>query len=56
MDDKKKGLLRRSLNGVRLLLDGALFLGLCFLAPALVAALLVLGGPAVVLVWARRSK
>lgn len=55
MDKAKKGLLRRLLNGVLVLLGGVLFWGLCIIAPALVVAVLVLGGPAAVLVWARGS-
>jgi hypothetical protein len=54
VDNTKKGLLRRLLDGVLVILGGVLFLGLCFIAPTLVVALLILGGPAVVLIWARR--
>ena len=56
MDDSKKGLLRRLLDGTVFILGAVLFLGLCILAPTLVVALLVLGGPAVVLIWARPSE
>jgi hypothetical protein len=55
VENAKKGLLRRLLDGVLVILGGVLFLGLCIIAPTLVVAALVLGGPAVVLVWARRS-
>jgi len=55
VDNAKKGLLRRLLDAVLVILGGILFLGLCFIAPTLVVAFLVLGGPALVLVWSRRS-
>ena len=54
MDNTEKGLLRRLLDGVLVILGGVLFLALCIIAPMLVVTALVLGGPAVVLVWARR--
>lgn len=55
VDNTKKGLLRRLLDGVLLILGVILFLALCIVAPTLVVAVLVLGGPAVVLIWSRRS-
>jgi hypothetical protein len=55
VDNTKRGLLRRLLDGVLVALGVVLFLGLCIIAPTLVVAVLVLGGPAVVLAWSRRS-
>jgi len=55
VDKTKKGLLRRLLDGVLLIVGGLLFLGLCIIAPTVLVAVLVVGGPAVVLLWARRS-
>ena len=52
--NSEKGLLQRLLGGVLVMLGGILFLALCVIAPTLVVTALVLGGPAVVLVWARR--
>ena len=54
VDNAEKGLLRRLLDRVLVILGGALFLALCIIAPTLVVTVLVLGGPALVLVWARR--
>jgi hypothetical protein len=51
----RKGLPRRLLDGVLVIVGGILFFGLCIIAPMLVVAILVLGGPAALLVWARRS-
>ncbi|MBV8901451.1 MAG: hypothetical protein JOY92_15215 [Verrucomicrobia bacterium] len=51
----KRSLTRRLLDGLLVILGGVLFLGLCIIAPTLVVVALVLGGPALVLVWARRS-
>ena len=55
VDNMKRSLTRRLLDGLLVILGGVLFLGLCIIAPTLVVVALVLGGPAVVLVWARRS-
>jgi hypothetical protein len=55
VDNAKKGLLRRLLDGALVIVGGILFLGLCIIAPMLVVAVLVVGGPAALLVWARRS-
>lgn len=55
VDNTKRNLLRRLLDGMLVILGGVLFLGLCIIAPTLLVVALVLGGPAVVLVWARRS-
>lgn len=55
VDNAKKGLLRRLLDAMLVILGGILFFGLCIIAPMLVVAVLVVGGPALVLVWARRS-
>ena len=55
VDNMKRNLTRRLLDGLLVILGGVLFLGLCIIAPTLVVVALVLGGPALVLVWARRS-
>jgi len=55
VDNMKRSLTRRLLDGLLVILGGVLFLGLCIIAPTLVVVALVLGGPALVLVWARRS-